>query len=292
VIANHRSPSGEIDPEQVSEFCENSSRAMRSALNRAADLVNNGRGEVVETPQEMVERILSVAEAAHGGAPAAAARPAAEEMPPAEVTPAEVMPAAPSVEPVAVAPPLPEPPPVAAPAAAKPKRRANDPEAAVVEEPQAKEEPRAKGQSSAIPSANDESYFTVFAGGECFGLPVLHAQTIFRIGSITPIPMGPVDIVGLVNLRGRIVTAVSLRRRLGLPAENLQNALAIVIDHKGENFALMVDEVGDVITLDASMRVPVPNHFDPARRRLMTDLYKVGNLLVPVLNIATLFDFA
>ena len=54
----------------------------------------------------------------------------------------------------------------------------------------------------------------------------------------------------------------------------------------------MVDEVGDVISLDASMRVPVPNHFDPARRRLMTDLYKVGNLLVPVLNIATLFDFS
>src|SRR5262245_7715696 len=67
VIANHRSPSGEIDPEQVSEFCENSARAMRSALNRAADLVNNGRGQVIETPQEMVERILNVAEAAKIG---------------------------------------------------------------------------------------------------------------------------------------------------------------------------------------------------------------------------------
>jgi purine-binding chemotaxis protein CheW len=143
-----------------------------------------------------------------------------------------------------------------------------------------------------VPSAGDESYFTVFAGGEAFGLSVLHAQTIFRIGSITPIPMGPVDIVGLVNLRGKIVTAVSLRRRLGIPAENLQNALAIVIEHKGENFALMVDEVGDVISLDASMRVPVPNHFDPARRRLMTDLYKVGNMLVPALNISAIFDFA
>jgi purine-binding chemotaxis protein CheW len=143
-----------------------------------------------------------------------------------------------------------------------------------------------------VPSAGDESYFTVFAGGEAFGLSVLHAQTIFRITSVTPIPMGPIDIVGLVNLRGKIVTAVSLRRRLGIPAENLQNSLAIVIEHKGENFALMVDEVGDVISLDASMRVPVPNHFDPARKQLMTDLYKVGNLLVPALNISAIFDFA
>jgi purine-binding chemotaxis protein CheW len=47
-----------------------------------------------------------------------------------------------------------------------------------------------------------------------------------------------------------------------------------------------------VISLDASMRVPVPNHFDPARRRLMTDLYKVGNMLVPALNISAIFDFA
>lgn len=143
-----------------------------------------------------------------------------------------------------------------------------------------------------VPSTGEESYFTVFAGGEAFGLSVLNAQTIFRITSVTPIPLGPVDIVGLVNLRGRIVTAVSLRRRLGIPEKEVQNSLAIGIEHKGENFALLVDEVGDVLSLDASMRVHVPPHFDPARSRLMTGLYKVGNLLIPALNIAALFEFA
>jgi purine-binding chemotaxis protein CheW len=103
--------------------------------------------------------------------------------------------------------------------------------------------------------------------------------------------LGPIDIVGLVNLRGRVVTAVSLRRRLGIPVEELQNSLAIGIEHKGENFALIVDEVGDVLTLDASMRVQIPPHFDPARSRLMTELYKVDNLLIPALNIAALFEF-
>lgn len=148
-------------------------------------------------------------------------------------------------------------------------------------------------QSTAdVPTAGEESYFTVFAGGEAFGLSVLHAQTIFRITTVTPIPLGPIDIVGLVNLRGKIVTAVSLRRRLGIPVDELQNSLAIGIEHKGENFALIVDEVGDVLTLDASMKVAIPPHFDQARSRLMTGLYKINNMLIPALNIAALFDFA
>ncbi|WP_291174560.1 chemotaxis protein CheW [Hyphomicrobium sp.] len=144
---------------------------------------------------------------------------------------------------------------------------------------------------SDVPTAGEESYFTVFAGGEAFGLSVLHTQTIFRITSVTPIPLGPADIVGLVNLRGKIVTAVSLRRRLGIPVDEVQNSLAIGIEHKGENFALIVDEVGDVLTLDASMKVQIPAHFDPARSRFMAGLYKVGNLLIPALNIGALFDF-
>jgi purine-binding chemotaxis protein CheW len=142
-----------------------------------------------------------------------------------------------------------------------------------------------------VPTAGEESYFIVFAGGEAFGLSVLQAQTIFRITTVTPIPMGPADIVGLVNLRGKVVTAVSLRRRLRIPVEDVGNSLAICIEHKGEHFALIVDDVGDVLSLDASMRVPIPPHFDPARSRLMTGLYKVNNLLIPALSITALFDF-
>jgi purine-binding chemotaxis protein CheW len=143
-----------------------------------------------------------------------------------------------------------------------------------------------------IPTTGKESYFTVFAGGETFGLSVQQAQTIFRIGTVAPVPAGPPDIVGLVNLRGKIVTAVSLRRRLGIEIEKqFQNSLAIGIEHKAEYFALIVDDVGDVLSLDASMRVPKPPHFDPVRSRLMTGLYKVGNLLIPALNVAALFDF-
>lgn len=136
----------------------------------------------------------------------------------------------------------------------------------------------------------EKSYFTVFVNKEIFGLPVEHTHTIFCIASVTPVPLAPPDISGLVNLRGKIVTAVSLRRRLRMAADSgVKDALAIGIEHKGENFALIVDEVGDVRALANSMQIPIPAHFDAARSRLTTGLYRVGKVLIPVLDIDALF---
>jgi purine-binding chemotaxis protein CheW len=72
---------------------------------------------------------------------------------------------------------------------------------------------------------------------------------------------------------------------------SVQNALAIGIEHKGENFALMVDEVGDVLSLAKADQIPVPPHFDPQRSRLTSGLYRTGKLLIPILDIDALFTF-
>jgi purine-binding chemotaxis protein CheW len=143
------------------------------------------------------------------------------------------------------------------------------------------------------PAGHDEgSYFTVFVSGEIFGLPVENTHTIFRVASVTAVPLSHGDIAGLVNLRGKIVTAVSLRKRLHMAADaTIVNALAIGIEYKGENFALIVDQVGDVLLLARSAQIPVPSHFQPQRARLTMGLYRVGKLLIPVLNIETLLTF-
>jgi purine-binding chemotaxis protein CheW len=141
--------------------------------------------------------------------------------------------------------------------------------------------------------ASDISTLTVIANGEIFGLPIQSVQTIFRISSLTPVPMGPRDVAGLVNLRGKIVTAVSLRRRLQMDNDGVEpNSLAIGIEHKGEYFCLVVDRVGEVLALDESQRIPIPPHFDPERLRLTTEFFRVSNMLIPVLDVAALFDFA
>jgi purine-binding chemotaxis protein CheW len=149
-----------------------------------------------------------------------------------------------------------------------------------------------KTDANPLIRTDESSYFTVFVGGEIFGLPVENTHTIFRIASVTPVPLSPGDIAGLVNLRGKIVTAVSLRRRLRMPMDaSVQNALAIGIEHRGENFALIVDEVGDVLSLDKSEQIPVPSHFDPQRARLTRWLYRTSKLLIPILDIDALFTF-
>jgi purine-binding chemotaxis protein CheW len=148
------------------------------------------------------------------------------------------------------------------------------------------------GGDMPLAGEDEQSYFTVYVGGEIFGLPVENTHTIFRVASFTPVPLSTNDIAGLVNLRGKIVTAVSLRRRLRMPVDQqINNALAIGIEHRGENFALIVDEVGDVLALGSPAQIPVPSHFSAHRARLTKALFRAGKHLLPVLDIDVLFTF-
>lgn len=139
---------------------------------------------------------------------------------------------------------------------------------------------------------SEEYCFIVIAGGEIFGLPVERVQTIFQMETVTPVPLGPREILGLVNLRGKIVTAVSLRRRLQLPdLVSSKPSFAIGIEHRGENFALVVDEVGDVIVLDPEKRVPMPPHLDPHRTKLTESIYRLDDQILSLLDMESVFDF-
>jgi purine-binding chemotaxis protein CheW len=138
----------------------------------------------------------------------------------------------------------------------------------------------------------EHHYFTVNVDSETFGLPVDCVQTIFQIEAVTPVPLGPREILGLVNLRGKIITAVSLRRRLQIADSEARNAiLAVGIEHHGEDFALVVDEVGDVIVLDAASQIEVPPHLDPQRAKLTAAVYRLAKGILPVLDINAIFDF-
>ena len=143
------------------------------------------------------------------------------------------------------------------------------------------------------PSKADEyHFFIVLVGGEKFGLPVARVQTIFPIEAVTPVPLGPPEILGLVNLRGKIVTAVSLRRRLHIPEDPRQTAaLAVGMEHRGESFALVVDEVGDVIVLDGKARIPMPPHLDHQRAKLTEAVYRLDDGILPQLDMSAIFDF-
>lgn len=144
-----------------------------------------------------------------------------------------------------------------------------------------------------MPRGENETHcFVVYVGGETFGLAVDCVQTIFQIEAVTPVPLGPREIVGLVNLRGKIVTAVSLRRRLQMPdAQPAKSALAIGMEYRGENFALIVDEVGDVIFLNPQMQIALPPHLDQHRAKLTEAVYRLDQGVLSMLDVGCVFDF-
>jgi purine-binding chemotaxis protein CheW len=134
--------------------------------------------------------------------------------------------------------------------------------------------------------------FTVRAAGELFGLPVEAVHTIFRISKITPIPLGPAIVVGLVNLRGKVVTAVSMRRRLEMKdIELYEGALAIGIEHHAESYALLVDEVGDVVNISESERIAAPANMSSFRLNLTAGVYRLDAGFISVLDMDALLDF-
>ena len=136
----------------------------------------------------------------------------------------------------------------------------------------------------------EERYFTVKVGGEWFGMPVACVHTVFLVEALTRIPLAPPAITGLVNLRGRIVTAICLRARLGMKPRPPGQLLAIGIEHRGEALALVVDKAGDVLTLTDAGRIETPRHMPPARAALTESVRQLENGLVCILDLAAVFD--
>ena len=145
-------------------------------------------------------------------------------------------------------------------------------------------------RASTLADAPDNRVFTVLVGGERFGMPVACVQTVFHIDRMTPIPKAPPAIVGLINLRGRIVTALSLRRRLGMDPSPAQEILAIGIEHRGEAVVLVVDEAGDVIHLPDEGRIQSPRHMPAARANLTEAVYRLDLGMICILDMAAVFD--
>ena len=133
--------------------------------------------------------------------------------------------------------------------------------------------------------------FTIVTDGRTFGLSVEAIQTVFEIVAVTPVPLAPMEVLGLVNLRGKIVTTVSLRRRLlGDPHTAETSRLAVGIEHRGESFALIVDEVGDVIMLDHGTEIDIPPHLGAASAKIAS-VHRLDALILPVLDLDWVLNF-
>jgi len=127
-----------------------------------------------------------------------------------------------------------------------------------------------------------KQYTTFFVESLFFGIEVIKVQEVLRYQEMTGVPSAPDVIQGLINLRGQIVTAVDMRRRLGLkrrPADD--DPVNIVVRSEDGAVSLLVDEIGDVLEAGADTYEPVPQNIPQEQRELISGVYKLeGRLLL------------
>lgn len=134
-------------------------------------------------------------------------------------------------------------------------------------------------------------FVTVRLADQLLGIPVLRVHDVFNLGPLTRVPQAPSMVAGVMNLRGRIVTVIDLRERLGLPTRDAKaKAMCLVVEQGGQPYALVVDAVGDVVPVSVDRHEPNPTTLSTAWRLVSDGVYRLDDGLMMVLDIAALLD--
>ncbi len=139
----------------------------------------------------------------------------------------------------------------------------------------------------------EQVFVTLTVADQLCGVPVLGVRDILGVQVITRIPLAPPEIAGSLNLRGRIVTAIDLRRRLNLPPPpEGQKRMSVVAEQGGELYALLVDQVSEVMSLKASAFERNPPTLGASWSAFSTGIYRLDGRLLVVLDVARLLDLS
>jgi purine-binding chemotaxis protein CheW len=139
---------------------------------------------------------------------------------------------------------------------------------------------------------NVVEYVTAMIGGQLFGLPISRVQDVFMLERLTRVPLAGPDIAGLLNLRGRIVTVIDMRRRLDLPAQQDGGGrpMAVGVEHRGESHGLLIDEIGEVLKLPAVGRENNPVNLDERLARVSAGVHRLDGRLLVILDVERVLD--
>lgn len=153
--------------------------------------------------------------------------------------------------------------------------------------------PATETQNLATRAREDiEDYVTFTVGEQMFGIPVLRVQDILTPDRIAPVPLAPPEVKGSINLRGRIVTVIDVRVRLGLPERAKEDGrnMGVTVEQDNELYTLLVDEIGDVISLSKDLYEKNPGTLDPLWREFSNGVFRLEEKLMVVLDIDNLMN--
>lgn len=148
--------------------------------------------------------------------------------------------------------------------------------------------------SFALADSGTKEFVTIHVADQLFGVQVTDIRDVFALKGLTPVPGSRPEIAGVLNLRGRIVTAIDARRRLGLPdrPEGYAGAMAVGVEHNGEAFGIIVDGVGEVLRLPDAQCEPNPVNLDANWKIISQGVYRLEGKLLITLDIDRLLAFA
>ena len=134
-------------------------------------------------------------------------------------------------------------------------------------------------------------FVTVLIADQLFGLPIARVHDVFMVDRLTRVPLAPPEIAGILNLRGRVVTMIDMRRRLDLPArEEGRGNMAVGIEHRGESYGLLIDSVGEVLKIPAASREPNPVNLDPRWLLVADGVVQLDDRLMVVLDVERVLE--
>jgi len=124
---------------------------------------------------------------------------------------------------------------------------------------------------------------SVRLGAALYGVPITHILEIVGAARPQPVPLAPVFVGGLVHYRGDVLTTVSLRQLLDMPPKDGPQDI-LVLESSGGCFGLLVDSVGEVLTVSSADHEPNPSILDGRRKALFAGAYKLKDSLLIMLN--------
>ena len=141
-----------------------------------------------------------------------------------------------------------------------------------------------------------QQVLAVYLGTEMFGIPIMHIQGVLETLPLTFVPLAPAAVRGVMNLRGRIVTAIDLRTTLSPNDKMLiggpQANMSIVIEEGGELYSLLVDTVGDVHTLPVAHIEEPPLTMDETLKKVSSGVFALRDKIMVILKPAALLGNA
>lgn len=134
--------------------------------------------------------------------------------------------------------------------------------------------------------SSSQQFCTFLVDGEMFGTPVARVQEVIQQQEMTSVPLAPDVVAGMMNLRGQIVCAIDLRRRLQLPDRAAdQTPMSVVVRTNQGTVSLLVDEIGDVIEVTDEARERAPETLQGVAREVIEGVYKLPDRLLLALDV-------